>query len=512
MEQATRYQRDPTESRLSYLQEIGISPRDISEKRAGELPIVERRPLDDDSRAFRERMLESLWLRTGFDATIEQSGLDHDSLLKAAAAAVTSLQAAAQDVARLIDVIWSVNTEYVSDKAVDRQMRGEVLAELKQRMLDRIGADLHPSATPWDGEMDGMAIAIAKIAVRKRLRHQFRAFAEQLIHLLDELAAAEIVGRVLWETETTCDVFFYRELAIYRGKEVTTIRSRNGSEVIHSDLFREIRRETFEVKEYIKHEHEVRQSLYLMKLRKAEAVQVDRSATIVPRTFQPILDALPAWLRPEVKILDGQRYLLQVATWHQEDVKVTKERRWEEQQIFSSPKVVCDPAITLDRYALSGWGPEEEQSEKDRQQAEQLEDEALADTYDAAFMFWPAAFGSAALVIAGTVAALLAPYWAVLWHVGTVVTVAGGFSSGWAISLERRMRRKPFGTVYLALGICAVVFGALAVQMLAFGIWFTSWRHILMGLYPALLAAALVWPVPRLWNYIKSNWNVSFGD
>ena len=496
MEQTAPYLRDSIESPPSFQQRVGETNYPASAYQT-QAPAIQESALDDQSRLLRDRVVTSLWSRVSFDEVANQPDLDHDRLLGAATSAMSALQQAAEEVAKLIDVIWSVNSEYVADSPVEKDVQQEVFTKLKERMLNRIGVDLRPNATPWDGEMDDEPIPIAKVAVRKRLRRQYRRFAERLIRLLDELVGAEVLGLVRWDTDRSCDVFFYREIALRRGEEVTTIRSLKGSQVVHSNVFSEIRRNTFEVRQYVKHEYEVRRALCFMKLRKAAATQADHSATVVPKKFQPILDALPAWLRPQTQTVDGERYLFQVVSERQEDVDVTTENRWEE-QIFTSVDVVADPAIIIERYVLTGWGPEEEEAELTRRRAEQAEHEALADMHQAALMYWPAVSVSVVLTMVGIGVALASRFWFLLWPVGTFFTLAGGFSSAWPIHLGCQKRGRPTGALYLAASVCFVVLSNLASQLTLAGIWFASWRPLCAGIYAAALAAGVGWLVPRL--------------
>ena len=64
--------------------------------------------------------------------------------------------------------------------------------------------------------------------------------------------------------------------------------------------------------------------------------------------------------------------------------------REEEELIYHYLLPYYDPAIFLDRYVLTGWGPEEIEAEEKRRSAEQYNETEMAIAYSVAMWLYPA--------------------------------------------------------------------------------------------------------------------------
>ncbi len=429
----------------------------------GQRRVVER----PARREFHKRLENTLWSRMAFDRTAQEGFTDHDHLHRVAAEDYRLLSAATDDVVHLIETLCHVNTEFSAVGEVNEEARDQAITQVKAKVLDRVAVNLRPRGSVWEHRLDQVELDEAAEEVRGKLESTIRDFADQFVELLDELVSISRLGLVTWEPPGNCDILFYRDIVVQQDTDVTTIRSHKGSEVIHSSNLRTITRRTIEVRNQFATKHEVSEALYYMKLRKAKAEQIDRTPALVPRTIQPLLDALPSWLRPLVELIDGERYFLRVIRRRVADVDIEQEGRHEEiELIHEDPMAHYDPAIALDRYVLTGWGPEETEVEEKSRAAEQKEHTAIADAAAASVRFWPAALVVCLLVVAGAALAGFGNSWRPAYLLGYVVASVGAVGSLVPLRLERMARRRKAPWPYLLAGAAAVIAGSSCLLFL----------------------------------------------
>ena len=445
-------------------------------------------------RPFHEKIEEALWSRFSFDEARRNGFRDHDHLAKTSSADLGVLLGAADDVGQFVETLCDVNTEFTAETEIHEAGRDEAMAKVKQQMLHRTGVDLRPGGSVWGHDLDAMDLGPAITTVGQRLRSAVKRFVERFVAFLDAMVAAELVGLIKWELPGNCDISFFREIVIQQGTDVTTIRSEKRSEVIHAGALRVIQRRTMEVRQIIKGEHEVRHARYDMELRNAGRDQVDRSKVLIPQPIQPLIEALPEWLRPLVELVDGERYSMLIVAEKVDEIETQRETVHEEAEIVHSDVLLhFDPAIVVDRYVLTGWGPEEADAEQQRRDARQEEAEQTADAQVAALWFWPASVGVVLAIVLGAWMTALAAVWAPLGVIGPALGMIGGVGAFVPLRLQRQAWRKNLSWPYLLSGTAAAVGGSFAVLFAAGALARGSWLFGGMSVLSIVLSGLGVW-------------------
>lgn len=320
---------------------------------------------------------------------------------------------------------------------------------------------------------------LAARTVYEKLYAKLHRACEQLasgfVSLLDNMRDKSLVGTIHWTTESDCKLDFFRHVVIHESKTTVTRTSEQVTDD-ESPILRFRETESVQVSDQhclAQHEHHVTQAV---------AHKIEERWYPIPLQFQPLLDAIPPWLRPHVRILEGHQYLERIF------VKNLRQREWQTEPIVRREFEV-EPAILIGSYVLAGWG----QAELDReiQRLDSIEFEAQKAkiirvarrwTIAAAVMAFPL-FIAAILAIA---LSRIAPQ--SLLPLGGLLAVLAAGTAAVSLAGVSRSRLLTNDGVFVAAGSLCVVFATAVPQLLLYWFLYSAWPAMPVAAVAALMA------------------------
>lgn len=319
---------------------------------------------------------------------------------------------------------------------------------------------------------------LAARTVYEKLNAKLHRACDQLasgfVSLLDNMRDKSLVGTIHWTTETDCKLDFFRHVVIHESKATVTQTSEQVTDDAHPILrFREI--ESTKVSDQhllAKHEHHVTQAV---------AHRIEEKWYPIPEQFQPLLDAIPSWLRPHVRILEGHQYLERIF------VKNLRKKEW--QTDIVRREFETEPAILIGSYVLAGWG----QAELDREllRLDSIEFEARKAKIVRAARRWTV--GAAVMAIPLIVAAVLAIAFSrvafqVLLPLGGLLTLLAAGAAAVSLAGVSRSRFLTNDVLFIAIGSLCVAFATAVPQLLLYWFLYSAWAAIPVAAVAALMA------------------------
>jgi len=178
-------------------------------------------------------------------------------------------------------------------------------------------------------------------------------FIAQLDRLLAEMVESQLAGLVVFGKDKDCDFHFFCDTVIEYKQNRQTMRQEESRRTLAAfGLARvtEISGTQFDTTKHETHVRRTRQDNYL---RNVSISEFGKSRETIPANIHDFLVALPSWLQNSIRIVEGDRYSQQFFNYQ-------IEHKWEETVVrpFHSvivEETICDPAITLGHYVLTGW-------------------------------------------------------------------------------------------------------------------------------------------------------------
>ena len=300
-------------------------------------------------------------MRTALSLCVEPKVYrDYDSLANDYTQSTRLLREAASDMRTLVQSVWQVNTDYETSDTENAQLREAFLEDYFGDMAKESTTDLTVPLEILTAEMEARPLESAEIELRDRVDRLVGSFAKDAAEVFARMQALELAGRIEWLTPKACDAFYYEDTVIHTHLSEVVIDG--PAEDVEFDYERLVKRVRREVTTVSKDSHTVRHGLHLKVLGKALKSPIDRFTRVIPVDIRQFLKAVPPWLRPVVRIVEGTARFDGVIgrDIYEETRKVS---RTEDDEWF---KPCFCPLVTVGDYVLTGWGVREANIEKAR--------------------------------------------------------------------------------------------------------------------------------------------------
>lgn len=387
-------------------------------------------------------------------------------------------------------------------QVVQIQVRGDVHPDAMQAALDKTRLPLlqamNEIALPLPPALSAGLIVrpleVVQESVRCWVQESCRAITEQLVMALHKLVEMEVVGLIEWKSEDVCQLHFFRQTILQdhvQSQRSTAVR-RIRRNLVAFEEWEQLRARNRVIVE--RHEH------HLMNAQ-AHVLGPGQAQFPIPREYDDLLNRIPEWLRPQVRVLEGT--LIQEHV----DSRQIREERWKSERVLRDSRLIqprvrnayeVDPALLLGHFVLAGWGQYEVERELFRQEREQeqivatQEQEKVAPTQQEFREAADLQSVSNAAAVAAVVMMLFSPMQhRVMLPLALLLSVAAVFLWGRSLFLQSRKSAREATLLNVIGQCCQMAFGVLAVQAALFGILFGSWSMLGLAI-PLGMAWALI--------------------
>ena len=449
--------------------------------------VPQQPPATSAPNPLQQSLADYFWSELPFSKTNDLAEhLKHDELDQLEAKSSSQLNLWQDELQRLVTVHCHTAIELRADGPSVKSARQASFESKADELLEDCGNVFILLPPFMKADVRPLTARMVYDELYLRLRRACDQLASSFVNVLDRMRDKSLVGKIHWTIETDCMLDFFRHVVIHESKTTVTQTSEQVTDDAHPILrFREIESTNVSDQHLLaKHEHHVTQAV---------AHRIEEKWHPIPEQFQPLLDAIPPWLRRHVRILEGHQYLERIF------VDRLHEQEWQTEIVRR--EFETEPAILIGSYVLAGWG----QAELDRemQRLDSIEFEAQKATIVRAARRWT--IGAAVVAFPLIVAAVLAIAFSrmasqTLLPLGGLLTFLAAGTAAVSLAGLSRSRFLTNDGVLIAAGSLCVVFATAVPQLLLYWFLYSAWRAIPVAVISALMAViafALVrsrWP------------------
>lgn len=362
------------------------------------------------------------------------------------------------------------------------QARADAMDAARRPLLTALDHVLIPLQPVLTSESFAQPLAVVQTSVLKLLQEASHTLTQQLFVSLHMLVELNVVGIIHWNEERVCKLNFFRhtiEQDQIESRKTTTVR-RTERNTLAREEWEQLRvRHRYFVE---RHEHHVIN---------AEARELGQICHPIPRQHDELIDRIPEWLHPHLRVLEGTLLLEQIVE------RQIREDQWQSEPILRSTQetYVLDPAILLGHFVLTGWGQRDVDREIHRRRRE-ASVEALTPELPSPEILQESerlqtlTMTTTATAVAMMVFSRLQP--GVMLPLSLLLSAAAIAVLGYSLRIRSRTSLLPISPIDVAFPTVAAAFGLLSVQSTLFSLLYGEWS--MLGLaFPLALAAAVTW-------------------
>ncbi|MFM9962577.1 MAG: hypothetical protein ACKV2Q_15300 [Planctomycetaceae bacterium] len=366
------------------------------------------------------------------------------------------------------------------------QARADALDKARRPLLTALDHVLIPLPPVLTAELIAQPLSIIQGTVVKLLQEASHTLAKQLIVSLHMLVELNVVGIIDWKDERTCKLNFFRhaiEQDQIESKKTTTVRRVERNTLVREEWERLRVRNRYFIE---RHEHHVMN---------AEARELDQAIHPIPLKHDELIDQIPEWLHPHLRVLEGTLILEQIVE------RQIREDQWQSEPLLRSTQTEVlrsthelDPAILLGHFVLTGWGQRDVDREIHRRRREAtLETQALElpspEILQETSRLQTLAKTTAVTAVTMMLFSRLQP--GVMLPLSLLLSAAAIAAFGYSLRIRSRTGHHPGGWIDVAFPTVAAAFGLLTVQSALFGLLYGAWSMLGLAVPLALVTVVI---------------------
>jgi hypothetical protein len=445
-----------------------------------------------------DRLADSLWPTLPFVAEASRVPLDRTALVMSYIESLNKLQSLQSDHVHLVTVTCEANLEFRQETGTTNQVnRDKSMGATLDKMVGRAKLPLKPIENILTAEIAALPVEQMQRTLSSALKKAVKQFATQVEAVFQNMAAQRLAGLIEWVGQNACRYHFFKEVVIQENhgsessstrttRPVTDSRGRQRRQLVQKTTTTESGRT---IHRWARHEHHVMNAIH---------TSLANTKVVMPPGPERIKEAIPAWLAPFVRVIDGDliRERIIECDYHEENWSNVTTRE------VDLPGYAPDPAIAIDNFILTGWGPREIAAEEQRR--EELHKSASDGPRSAAAhrecVLWTMASAISALIssllvgqfgaspVVGVLTLTLSIYAAInavrlRGHSIGVPSTTGNYASGVIIAFGFLMAG---GALSLGLSLHSVkeaFFGVILLAFSAFGLYslYSTWKREPVG-------------------------------
>ena len=261
----------------------------------------------------------------------------------------------AAEARRLLEKVCRAHVRSVRDGRIEEKRQREA-EEAKVRECMNVTMPTALLGPELDAATVTKQPSVVMARLTKSLAKSVCDMVESFFSAMEQLVDKEVFGLIEWCDESVCKFHFFRRLLIHRfDGETTTVRTDRVWRTVDEPGWEQATTTTTKKKKG-RHIHEhIRHEQQLMEAAKRP---LDAPDLVIPESVQEIVDAIPEWLTPFVRVAVGECFRERIIR-HTE-----KTEKWS--QVVERAVTYYDPAITIGEFVLAGWGQREHVAEMER--------------------------------------------------------------------------------------------------------------------------------------------------
>lgn len=344
--------------------------------------------------ALSQRLESALWKSMPLASVETDSEVTLEEVIQAYTSNWKRLHQLHDELRKLVRSICFANVEWKSETDTQvPQAKQSLIESTVDEMAARVTQSFGPSSSILTAELTTLPLEIVRQRLTQSVRKELQQFCSLVETSLKNMAELQLIGILQWVGPNACKYHFFTEVLCHDGttQEDSGLRFRTPSwqERLkrHPILPAYIATTSTALisQRRARHEHNVMHAFH--------TTLANSTVKALPRHRQ-LMDAIPAWLREFVRVIDGT--LIREMVVEQEYCRKTLS----EVKIKDMPQFDSEPAIVIDHFALTGWGPREIKQEEQRQVEQRVA--ASKASSDSEWQWWLTGVFPIALAFIGT--------------------------------------------------------------------------------------------------------------
>jgi hypothetical protein len=283
-------------------------------------------------------------------------------VVKAYTGSLEKLRADREEAAHFVEALGKVHLQTIEEgaKRVDRLQ--QAAAEELNELQDLVQLPPVLVSANLEAELFSMHAFEAYSLLRDDLRRSVEEFVQNLFAVFDRLVERQVVGEISFPNENACRFRYFethlRERDVRSSRRIDDDDDNSQVTTISGSI---------DVEVHGQQQHLAATSRH----------PLPKYPRLIPQRFRNLLEECPAWLRPEIEVVEGDRFR------SDKGKHLVKTKQWLERRITHLPRKTHfpstfvdyheDPAITLGPFVLGAWECEEREAELHEIQQTKLE-------------------------------------------------------------------------------------------------------------------------------------------
>ena len=431
------------------------------------------------------RLARSLWERLPYAALPNQLPNEANVLVRAYDDSLNMILGLQRDVVGFVHTLCESSLDFRQESgSTNEAARDQALQARVKELVGRIGEPFDGPRSVLDGQLVVRPIEELNKALSGSLKSSLHQFGQQIVKLLQTLVDQQLAGVVEWfgEERRACQYHYFKHTVLQENDG--SVEERTSTTFEQSSRPRGLGRRIIgntHVKDITAGRHVHRWGRYTHHVMNAFHTTIQNTQVVMPPNVQTLVRAIPEWLTGFVRIIDGEIIRQQIVEC---DFRVDA---WQEVQHRDIPIYGCEPAVIIDQFVLTGWGPMEVAAEQERLASQKADDSRRQLSQRSR---WQRLAWSAAVLATGVAA---------IWTSSMLMPALFLFATIEVIRCHGNSVGHSSRLIHYFCGMILAVLGLSAAMLLRMGAEFTSLADILIGFTCALLAVCGLFRMHRLW-------------
>lgn len=419
---------------------------------------------------LKQQLEDAIWNRLPYVREPERP-TDVVSIFSSYVQSISVIESSRLDVLQLLQTMMETSVEVDPSILMKAEAEQAIRAKLSKEISIRIDSPQNLASA----DLAARPIAEIERILENGLQLAVQKLVTQVVDGLGVLVDRSVAGLVHWTGPNTVKYHFFRRRFTGDSYELRTVRGRirpRPADDNPGDSRRLIQRHITTTSSNLvcflaHHRHHAVEAFH---------TTIENSKVVMPPFVQTLVRAIPDWMRPIVKVIDGHLIREEITQHelHRERIVRT--------ETFDEPLQGPEPAVVLGPFVLTGWGPFEIEAELNRRSVAQ----PAAAPNDLSFLVSCAMGGQALAALLFRTAATTPA----VKGLGILAFTAGLYFAFSAFRMFLKQKQAAIAEPQLVLSLLCVLVGAGGFQIAVAD--FPVWKSLLGCIVMILGISALL--------------------
>ncbi len=255
-----------------------------------------------------------------------------------------------------------------------------VRAEKEKEIADEYRIQLDSPVNNAGADLGALPIEEIRDHLNLALNNATRKLITQFVDGLAALMSRQLIGMAHWPSENTIKYWYCRHRVTTQAAFTTAtselVRSRTDTFRVHR-----LRTDTVEHRKVQYVPTTVTRECHRHDAIDAHSCSIKEATVVIPQNIKELIDAIPAWMRPSIRIADG--YLIRKRNEDRQTISSSVISQVDvREEVTTTYFHGTDPALLLGNLVLIGWGPAEIEEERKAEGKRQVVAQCLSGAND----------------------------------------------------------------------------------------------------------------------------------